>query len=286
MEPKNNISISYDIREGAFKIHKAALAQNVIELDITSSCNLSCVDCTRGCDILGSEYKRGNLSLADVKQFIAETENLNHKWKRIKVVGGEPTLHPEVLDIVAVLYEHCRSRGTLLSFHTNSATSKTRQIYKSLQAKFPSLMGFSSPKTLGQTIYPQFFITPWINPEDIGEKNAIQKGACWCPTECGMGLSSTGYGICCGIHMYVRAYKTDSEIKTLADLFDPDKIVAHIERFCTHCGITLKHNKFSASVGGKARVSRYWYDFFKLEHPAHWDSICKIIEPKLNHNGG
>jgi len=246
-----------------------------MELDISDFCSMGCVDCVRGCNILGPEYNRGMLSVADVKQFMTETEDLNHTWKLIKLIGGEPTEHPDVLDIASLLYPYCRDRGTQLQINTNMATQRARQICIALRRQFPKMIIMSSHKTLGKTINKEFFLTPWIRPEDVGEANAIQKGHCWCVSRCGMGFSSTGFGICCNVHNYVRAYKTTSELKTLADLFNQDKIIRHMELFCINCGVSLNHSRFSSQIGEKIRFSKYWHDFFKREHPVHWESISK-----------
>ena len=71
-----------------------------IELDITYSCNLKCFGCNRCCGIAPSD---DCLSLEQIRKFIRESTARGVPWKAIKVVGGEPTMHPQFLLIIEEL---------------------------------------------------------------------------------------------------------------------------------------------------------------------------------------
>lgn len=63
-----------------------------LELDITYACNLHCFNCNRSC-----EQARTNdrMSVAQIRQFLAESRERGQKWRMIRVIGGEPTIHPD-----------------------------------------------------------------------------------------------------------------------------------------------------------------------------------------------
>jgi hypothetical protein len=79
-----------------------------IELDITYSCNLKCFGCNRCCGIAPSD---DCLSLEQIRKFIRESTARGISWKAIKVVGGEPTMHPQFLFKIEELHTfkalHC-----------------------------------------------------------------------------------------------------------------------------------------------------------------------------------
>lgn len=67
-----------------------------IELEITLKCNASCVNCNKFCNMedLGIVYDdEMDLSLEDVDKFIHQVKNMGNV-KNIRVMGGEPTVHP------------------------------------------------------------------------------------------------------------------------------------------------------------------------------------------------
>ena len=40
------------------------------------------------------------MTLAQIQQFVQESIELNKKWKLINLLGGEPTIHQDFLEIV------------------------------------------------------------------------------------------------------------------------------------------------------------------------------------------
>jgi MoaA/NifB/PqqE/SkfB family radical SAM enzyme len=70
---------------------------NQIEIDITYECNLKCINCNRSST--QAPIKEG-MTLEQIENFVRESVELNKKWKLINLLGGEPSIHKDFLEIV------------------------------------------------------------------------------------------------------------------------------------------------------------------------------------------
>lgn len=73
-----------------------------IELEINTICDLDCFGCDRFSDVTTAP----NMTLAQVQLFVKESLELGWEWERIRLLGGEPTLHPQLHEIVETLLEY------------------------------------------------------------------------------------------------------------------------------------------------------------------------------------
>jgi len=71
-------------------------SMNVIALDLTSFCNLKCFGCNHFLDEVQTKEK---LTVEQVKHFVDESRRLNWQWHEIRLMGGEPTLHPQFNEV-------------------------------------------------------------------------------------------------------------------------------------------------------------------------------------------
>jgi molybdenum cofactor biosynthesis enzyme MoaA len=82
-----------------------------IEIEITTRCSLACFNCDRS---IRQAASNEDINVEQIKKFLDESIRLNWKWKEIKIIGGEPTLHPyffEILDVIKRYTEfnsHCK----------------------------------------------------------------------------------------------------------------------------------------------------------------------------------
>ncbi len=74
----------------------------VVDIDITTKCNLTCSNCSRFSNLKDTWTK---MSLLDVATFIADNM-VYGKTLTVKVIGGEPTIHPEIDRIIMMLNEY------------------------------------------------------------------------------------------------------------------------------------------------------------------------------------
>ncbi|MER2491114.1 radical SAM protein [Catenovulum sediminis] len=73
---------------------------DLIEIDITYLCNLRCKNCNRSS---AQAPEAVHIGLSDINKFVEETIANQRYWRRIRILGGEPTLHPDFLAIMNAL---------------------------------------------------------------------------------------------------------------------------------------------------------------------------------------
>ena len=99
---------------------------HMIEIEITTLCNIACYNCDRSC---GQAPSNERMTLEQIRKFVDESIALKWKWNWIKVLGGEPTLHPDVLSILEELgrlrkvYKDC-----VVEIITNGYADRTKEM--------------------------------------------------------------------------------------------------------------------------------------------------------------
>ena len=98
-----------------------------IEINLGYKCNLRCFNCEASCRQAPSQE---SMSLEQINKFIDESIKQGRKWKIITIVGGEPTLHPQIFDILQqlLLYKKCFSRDAKIRIFSNGAGEKVNSI--------------------------------------------------------------------------------------------------------------------------------------------------------------
>jgi hypothetical protein len=235
-------------------IYNKAMGSRSIEIDVTDFCNMRCRMCVRGCDLKGP-LKREMLSLADIQRFIKETINAGWRWNIVKVVGGEPTLHPDIVEIVKLI-----KKGKITNnifFFSNDISEKSKElkeIITPLVNRYVTRLGVGGYKSKDKLSYEHHY-TPYIKPSDIGVNYKANVNKCTIPFKCGMGFTSRGYGICCNAVNFMRILGHDSSLRTLTDLLSRKKYIEQMEKYCSICGIPFDIKK--------EVMSEYWINTFK-----------------------
>ena len=208
---------------------------NKIEIDITYACNLGCEACNRSCPQAPTTE---HLELSDIKRFIEDSIHLGKQWEFINILGGEPTLHPELSKIVScIIEEYIRpySPQTQIQIVSNGYTEHSRALLQKLQDIYPELwIDRSSFKTTNKVEYfSPFNDAPIDDPQFI--KADYSKG-CWVTSFCGIGLNRYGYYACsvCGGIDRVLGDKRCA-IEKLSDITE-EKLKKQLECFCRLCG--------------------------------------------------
>jgi len=93
-------------------------SRDLIEVYITYKCNLKCINCDVSSRQAQSDEK---MTIGQINKFIGESINAGVKWKKIRVMGGEPTLHSDILEILNLLlnYKETYSPDTRIQLITN-----------------------------------------------------------------------------------------------------------------------------------------------------------------------
>lgn len=148
----------------------------MVELDITTKCNLSCPNCVRFSHIPKSWVQ---MEMRDIYQFIKE--NLHYgKRLTVKIIGGEPTIHPNIYQIILELTKH---------FHVMLSTNGINQFVSPVKIHIED-----SSKEIG--VEPDFYATcdaPIDGDIDHGDS---YKFGCEIAEICGSGRTIDGYYPC------------------------------------------------------------------------------------------
>jgi len=205
---------------------------NQIEIDITYECNLKCINCNRSST--QAPIKEG-MSIGQIENFIRESIELNKKWKLINLLGGEPSIHKDFLEIVnLILNEYIikHSTETILQVTSNGYGELVQERLSKLPKHSNMIIDYASFKD--NRIVPYFSPfneAPIDKPE--GSKKEYSKG-CWVTSYCGIGLNQLGYypcGVAGGID---RIFKLNLGVQSLKNV--DESIANYFDTFCRFCG--------------------------------------------------
>lgn len=76
-------------------------ADDLLEIDITYQCNLKCNNCNRSS---AQAPDKIHIGLEEISQFVEDSLCQHRSWRKIRILGGEPTLHPELNEILSELH--------------------------------------------------------------------------------------------------------------------------------------------------------------------------------------
>ncbi len=243
-----------------------------IELDITYECNLNCVSCNRSCPQAPSE--NSDMTLEQIRHFIDESIEMGRKWELINILGGEPTLHPDFLEIVnTILKEYIEkfSPDTVLQITSNGHSEKTRALLKKLPVSGNVVIDEYSFKE--SPIIPYF--TPFnMAPIDVEEFQDFDfRRGCWVTSYCGMGLNAHGYYPCAVAGAMDRVKGDDVGILSLKDVTQ-EKMKDLLDRFCRYCGNMADYHvndgdfipRCEKEVFSKNIVTKSWQQMYQKYH--------------------
>lgn len=204
-----------------------APAVDLIEIDLTYLCNLSCHNCNRSS---AQAPEALHLPVETLQSFVRESLAQQRRWSRIRLLGGEPTLHPEFDRMITAL-EPLRAENPdlIIEVVTNGYGSRVQSALKRL----PGHIRIENSNKQG-TVQPHF--GPFNNaPQDSWWHPFVDyRNGCDITRTCGIGLTPTGYYPCAvagGIdrvigvaHGRQNLPATDDEMRDL------------MERACRLCG--------------------------------------------------
>lgn len=198
-----------------------------LEIDLTWSCNLFCFNCNRSCAQVPTGER---MELEQIHHFIEESKTSLHHWDVIRVLGGEPTLHPEFLKIINLLLSwrdryHPRTQIQVVS---NGYGKKVQEIL----AKIPA--GVYVKNTL-KTSQAQPFKSFNIAPIDLPEyANADYTNGCQIAACAGTGLTPYGWYPCPIAGGIDRIFGYNLGYKQMPD--SKDDMGELMNKFCRICG--------------------------------------------------
>ncbi len=166
-----------------------SISRKFVVIDITYRCNLACSNCNRSCTKAPTNQEMTPNQIADfIDQSIAE----NRSWQRIRLLGGEPTFHPDFLHIVEMLRKYRRNHCPELRLVvcTNGAGNRVRRILKAAPRDVVIKNTFKSSR---QRLFRPFNMAPVDSPFF-----RFSDFACGCRilNDCGIGVTPQGIYAC------------------------------------------------------------------------------------------
>lgn len=164
-------------------------SRKCIEIDITYLCNLHCLNCNRSST---QAPEAMHISLERIQSFVDESIVRAHRWDRIRVLGGEPTLHPQFYEVMQhFLRYRTWNPNCLIEVVTNGYGEKVQAALETL----PKDIWVENSRKSGQiqANFGPFNLAPCDNPLFL---QADYRNGCAIMEECGMGLTPMGYYPC------------------------------------------------------------------------------------------
>lgn len=239
-------------------------SRDCIEIDITYACSLACYNCNRS---VRQAPSTEGMSVDQIKKFVQESIDRGKKWKRIRLLGGEPVIHPKIFEILDLLleYKHNFSGGTEIAVHTNGYG-------KAVEKRLPLM-----PKEVVIVNTSKESDVNWFYPFNLAPKDSLfykfadYSVGCRVPVDCGIGLTPYGYYPCAAAGGIDRVLGQDIARKGLPD--DADDMRDQMEKLCAYCG--------NFKMGGYPMFGQVDYE---VSSPS-WDEAYarwRELKPKLS----
>lgn len=235
-----------------YKKDKYRPSPDCIEIDITSACNLKCYNCNRSCrQAPADEY----ITVGQIKKFIGESIEQKRRWRRIRLMGGEPALHPDLIRIIRLLIDYKRqfSPSTLIALTTNGCGKEVKDVLFKIK-------NMVKIENMHKDSAVQYFYAFNEAPVDFVQfKNADFSRGCDVTQLCGIGLNRYGYypcGVSGGID---RVFGFDCGRKKLPA--QDDIMRDQFQKICRYCGI-FKWD-YKTLIYKKEAISTSWETAYK-----------------------
>ena len=171
------------------------------------------------------------MSVGQVRRFLEESRERGFRWEWLVLAGGEPTCHPEFLEIVDLVfrYRNESSSETLIGVVTNGYSERARR----LVAQLPPDVRLNNSCKTGR-VQPSFH-TYQVAPMDVPEYTGADFfNGCWETKGCGLGITPYGYYPCPVAGSIDRVFGFNLGRKVLPD--DQDDMKHELRTFCRLCG--------------------------------------------------
>jgi Radical SAM superfamily/4Fe-4S single cluster domain len=208
------------------------LVGDLIELDLTYACNLRCNHCNHSC---GQAPSKESMSPDQVRRFLEEATAQQRRFAFIRVIGGEPTLHPHLIEIAELLSRYQRevSPQTRLVLVTNGVMhARSKEAFARLPQAFDPQPAQAAKR---KAVQPAHHINFNVAPIDLPDyADADFSNGCYMPALYGMGLSPWGYYPCAAAAGIDRIFGFDLGRKSLPAV--GDAMLKERQVFCRLCG--------------------------------------------------
>lgn len=225
----------------------------VIQIELTWLCNLHCFNCDRSCR---QAPTREYLAIEQLERFLTESIENGVRWKELRLLGGEPTLHPEFNQVIDKLrnYRDSHSPDTQIELRTNGHGDKVKSLIKALPSDI--FVNNSAKESVVQAFKP-FNLAPC---DQYYSFFFDYSNGCEITNRCGTSFGPYGFypcGVAAGID---RIFGFNLGRKSLPD--DNDEMRDLMQVFCALCG----HFSNKRVITTKEKFSKSWRMAYKKWH--------------------
>lgn len=222
---------------------------DIVQMDITYDCNLKCRSCGRQCEQAPSKER---ISVQQVEKFLEESRAQNRQYVGFRVMGGEPTMHPDLDRILQLLLEYRKvSPATVVRLETNGFGKGVKEIKESLPEGVLVLDTGKKSKKQGR------FRRVNQAPVDLEECRPYSwQNACRNKHYCGFGFTPFGFYPCGTAGAIDRVFGFDVGLKALPTR--REEMLESTEKLCGYCGFFWE--KLGVSVKTSETVSQSWQE--------------------------
>lgn len=163
-----------------------------IEIILTYACNRKCLNCEA---MVRQAPSNEVMTVEQIEKFVKQSIEKDVRWKNIRLLGGEPTLHPNIEKIVQILLEYKEqySKDCNIAVVSNGSGEFVNSVLNRLESKYD--IEIQNSNKISDI---QIGFSP-VNqaPIDMKEyKNMNFTKGCWIPTVCGIALDMNGFYPC------------------------------------------------------------------------------------------
>lgn len=201
----------------------------VAEWSVTYQCDLKCTNCSR-LGYLPSHV--APMTLGDAREFERQCRDINWRPRLIQITGGEPTLHPDVIEFCRIAQELCPGKVNIWS---NAYSDNARRVLDIIRKENIANIITDTHKRNGSIEQP--IKDTCISPADFGKHREPCRWHTSRAIHCGVSVDHDGYTVCPNGGVYNAILKLGIATHRLADLFNPDFACMQTKALCRHCGM-------------------------------------------------
>ena len=170
-----------------------------LDILVTLRCNAKCRNCIEFCNReqdTGLDYSDSDMTLAQIDNFVSQVREAAYKitFEHVYVTGGEPLLHPRIVEIVRRL-DPLRAAGYITELHVNS--NMTLPVPKQIQKYVVNFTNVKDKAAKHQVVL--------LHPSEMS-KFARGRSRCTHYRKDTWTLSYLGFALCCAGDGYARLY--------------------------------------------------------------------------------
>jgi uncharacterized radical SAM superfamily Fe-S cluster-containing enzyme len=238
---------------------------DLLEMDITYACNLKCNNCNRSCAQAPSNEQ---MTVAQIQKFIKQSIESGRRFKRIRILGGEPLIHPDIIEIINSIVNYCESESTdtIIEVSTNGYGEKVKETINSIPSWINVINSYKTSPEIEN--FEPFNLAP-CDLTDFIQKD--YENACWITHECGIGLNKYGFYHCAVAAGIDRVIGLDIGLKELPR--NENGFIEQKRKLCGYCGHFLNRERIHTQDRSKIfspQITESWkiaYDRYEQCKP-------------------